>query len=128
MDEVYDLVVLGAGPAGDVAAQLAASFGRRVLIVERDRPGGVVTTTDGAPTKALREAALYLTGYRQQEVYGVRAAAPLGVVLPTLRARIEYVRDVLQDAVANRLAARGIEYLQGSARLGINRTRPHHLP
>src|SRR6185437_14342275 len=37
MDEVYDLVVLGAGPAGDVAAQLAASFGRRVLIVERDR-------------------------------------------------------------------------------------------
>jgi len=122
MDEVYDLVVLGAGPAGDIAAQLAASFGRRVLIVERDRPGGVVTTTGGAPTKALREAALYLTGYRQQEVYGVRAAAPLDVVLPTLRARIEHVRDVLQDAVADRLAARGIEYLQGSARLGVNRT------
>ena len=52
----------------------------------------------------------------------MRAAAPLDVVLPTLRARIEHVRDVLQDAVANRLAARGIEYLQGSARLGINRT------
>jgi NAD(P) transhydrogenase len=122
MDEIYDLVVLGAGPAGDVAAQLAASFGRRVLIVERNRPGGVVTTTGGAPTKALREAALYLTGYRQQEVYGVRAAAPLGVVLPTLRARIEHVRDVLQDVVANRLAARGIDYLQGTARLDTDRT------
>ena len=51
MDEVYDLVVLGAGPAGDVRPQLAASFGRRVLIVERDRPGGVVTTTGGAPRR-----------------------------------------------------------------------------
>jgi NAD(P) transhydrogenase len=122
MDEIYDLVVLGAGPAGDVAAQLAASFGRRVLIVERNRPGGVVTTTGGAPTKALREAALYLTGYRQQEVYGVRAAAPLEVVLPTLRARIEHVRDVLQDVVAARLAAHGIDYLQGTARLDTDRT------
>ena len=72
MDDVYDLVVIGAGPAGQVAAELAASFGRRVLIVERNKPGGVVTTTGGAPTKALREAALYLTGYRQEEVYGVR--------------------------------------------------------
>jgi len=53
MDEVYDLVVIGAGPAGEVAAELAAAFGRRVLVVERDKPGGVVTTTGGAPTKAM---------------------------------------------------------------------------
>jgi NAD(P) transhydrogenase len=92
-----------------------------VLIVEQNKPGGVVTTTGGAPTKALREAALYLTGYRQEEVYGVRAAAPLEVVMPTLGARIEHVRDVLQDAVAHRLAARGIAYLQGIARLDADR-------
>jgi NAD(P) transhydrogenase len=45
MDDSYDLVVIGAGPAGEVAAEPAVTFGRRVLIVERDRPGGVVTTT-----------------------------------------------------------------------------------
>ena len=122
MDETYDLVVIGAGPAGEVAADLAASFGRRALIVERNKPGGVVTTTGGAPTKALREAAIYLTGYRQEEVYGVRAAAPLDVVLPTIRARVERVRDVLQAEVAHRFAARGIAYLQGTARLGPERT------
>jgi Pyridine nucleotide-disulphide oxidoreductase len=49
----------------------------------------------------LREAALYLTGYRQDEVYGVRTAAL--EVMPTLRAWIEHVRDVLQDVVADRL-------------------------
>jgi NAD(P) transhydrogenase len=122
MGDSYDLVVIGAGPAGEVAAELAAAFGRRALIVERNKPGGVVTTTGGAPTKALREAALYLTGYRQEEVYGVRAAAPLDAVMPTLRARIERVRDVLQGAVAHRLAARGIGYLPGTARLGADRT------
>src|SRR5512133_3776373 len=122
MDDRYDLVVIGAGPAGEVAAELAAAFGRKVLIVERNKPGGVVTTTGGAPTKALREAALYLTGYRQEEVYGVRAAAPLEAVMPTLRARIEHVRDVLQDAVAHRFVARGIPYLQGIAQLDADRT------
>src|SRR5687768_13568786 len=122
MDDVYDLVVIGAGPAGQVAAELAASFGRRVLIVERNKPGGVVTTTGGAPTKALREAALYLTGFRQEEVYGIRAVAPLNVVMPIIAARIERVRDVLQGVVATRFAARGIAYLQGTARLGADRT------
>jgi NAD(P) transhydrogenase len=117
MSDVYDLVVIGAGPAGQVAAELAAAFGRRALMVERNQPGGVVTTTGGAPTKALREAALYLTGFRQQEVYGARAAAALDVVLPTLRARIERVRDLLQGAVARQLAERRVTYLQGTARL-----------
>ena len=122
MDDSYDLVVIGAGPAGEVAAGLAAAFGRTVLVVERSTPGGVVTTTGGAPTKALREAALYLTGYRQEEVYGVRAAAPLEAVMPTLRARIEQVRDQLQEAVAHRFVARGIAYLQGTAHLDAART------
>jgi NAD(P) transhydrogenase len=122
MDDVYDLVVIGAGPAGEVAAELAASFGRQALVVEQSKPGGVVTTTGGAPTKALREAAVYLTGYRQEEVYGVRAAVPLEEVLPILRARVERVRDVLQEAVARRLAGRGIAYLRGTARLGAERT------
>jgi NAD(P) transhydrogenase len=121
MDDIYDLVVIGAGPAGEVAAELAASFGRRALVVERSKPGGVVTTTGGAPTKALREAAVYLTGYRQEEVYGVRATVPLDEILPILRARVERVRDVLQGAVEQRLAARGIAYLRGTARLGADR-------
>ena len=128
MDESYDLVVVGSGPAGQVAAELAASFGRRVLVVEQNKPGGVVTTTGGAPTKALREAALYLTGYRQEEVYGVRAAAPLEVVLPTLRARVEWVRDILQDVVADRLAGRGISLPAGDRPARDGPHRPHHLP
>src|SRR5438105_13818447 len=116
----YDLVVIGAGPAGQVAAELAAAVGRHVVII--NQPGGVVTTTGGAPTKALREAAMYLTGYRQEEVYGVHAAAPLDVVMPIIAARVGRVRDVLQDVVAHQIEKRGVSYLHGAARLGPNRT------
>ena len=113
----YDLVVIGAGPAGQAAAELAAHVGRRAIIVEQNRPGGVVTTTGGAPTKTLREAARYLTGFGEAEVYGVRPSIPQDVALPIVVARTQEVRDRLQSIVARRLAALGIGYLQGAARI-----------
>ena len=58
MTEVYDFVAIGAGPAGESAAELAAFYGHRSVVIEKNRPGGTVTTTGGAPTKTLREAAL----------------------------------------------------------------------
>lgn len=66
MTDTYDLIAIGAGPAGESATELASFFGHRSAIVERNRPGGTVTTTGGVPTKTLREAALYLwlTGAR----------------------------------------------------------------
>ncbi|NNF08693.1 MAG: FAD-dependent oxidoreductase, partial [Acidimicrobiia bacterium] len=61
----FDMVVIGSGPAGEKAAAQAAYFGHRVAIVERqDAPGGVPVHTGGYPSKTLREAANYLTGYR----------------------------------------------------------------
>lgn len=122
MTNVYDLVVIGAGPAGQGAAELAARLGRRVLIIERNLPGGVVTTTGGAPTKALREAATYLTGFRQEEVYGVRSAVPLAVALPIIRKRVTQVRDRMQAVVAQQLASLGVAYLRGTARLSADGT------
>ena len=57
MTDTYDLVAIGAGPAGESATELAAFFGHRSAVIERAQPGGTVTTTGGAPTKTLREAA-----------------------------------------------------------------------
>ena len=117
METNYDLAVIGAGPAGQAAAELAVHLGRRVIIVERNRPGGTVTTTGGAPTKTLREAALSLTGFGQEEVYGARAAIPLDTALPIIAARTRQVVDRLQQVVADQIAGQGIDYLQGTARV-----------
>jgi NAD(P) transhydrogenase len=56
MTRSFDLVVIGAGPAGENAAELASFLGHSVVIIEKNKPGGVVTTTGGAPTKTLRES------------------------------------------------------------------------
>jgi NAD(P) transhydrogenase len=122
MEKHYELVVIGAGPAGESAAVMAATFGHRVVVVERDKPGGTVTTTGGAPTKTLREAAMYLTGFRERDVYGISVAAPPEVVLPKIAERTRYVCALLQQVVAQNLAQNQVDYLQGTARLGPNRT------
>ena len=56
----FDLVVIGAGPGGYVAAIRAAQLGLRVAVVERDRPGGVCVNWGCIPSKAiLKSADLY---------------------------------------------------------------------
>jgi NAD(P) transhydrogenase len=60
--ETYHLVV-GSGPAGEKAAALAAYFGKRVAVVERDGPPGGAPVRPGRdPHQDLLETALYLTG------------------------------------------------------------------
>ncbi|MDX6376819.1 MAG: transhydrogenase, partial [Gaiellaceae bacterium] len=67
----WDLIVIGSGPAGQKAAIQAAKLGRRVALVERRHMvGGVCTNTGTIPSKTLREAVLYLTGWHQRAVYG----------------------------------------------------------
>ncbi|MGE5225611.1 MAG: FAD-dependent oxidoreductase, partial [Planctomycetaceae bacterium] len=67
MSERFDLVVIGAGAAGEKGAAQAAYFGKRVAVVEREaEPGGATVHTGTLPSKTLREAALFLSGYRQR--------------------------------------------------------------
>ena len=117
MEATYDLVAIGAGPAGESATELAAFFGYRSAIIERAQPGGTVTTTGGAPTKTLREAAQYLTGFSQSDVYGLRMAAPPAIVTEIIRKRTQAVCELLQKVTADLIAVRGIDYIHGAARL-----------
>jgi NAD(P) transhydrogenase len=122
MTESYDLIAIGAGPAGESAAELATAFGHRALVIEKNKPGGAVTTTGGAPTKTLREAALYLTGFRDRDVYGVSVAAPPEVVLQKVGERTRHVCSLLQEVVADDIARHNVAYRQGTATLGPDRT------
>jgi NAD(P) transhydrogenase len=116
MTDSYDLIAIGAGPAGESAAELASLFGHRSAIVERNRPGGTVTTTGGAPTKTLREAALYLSGFVEGDVYGLRMAAPPEVATDIIRRRTQQVCELLQKVTADTIAEHGVDYIPGAAR------------
>ena len=113
----YDVVVIGAGPAGQTAAELGGVLGYSVALVERDTVGGTVVTSGGAPTKTFREAAAYLSGFEKEEIYGVSLSAPREVVYPALLSRARQVSEQLRKLTLEQIRERGVELVPGEARL-----------
>ncbi|MBI2879583.1 MAG: dihydrolipoyl dehydrogenase [Candidatus Rokubacteria bacterium] len=99
--EKLDLVVIGSGPGGYVAAIRAAQLGLRVGVVEEDRPGGICLNWGCIPTKALLRNAEVLRLFHRAEEFGIR----VDNVRADFGAAIKRSRQV-----ADRLS-KGIEFL-----------------
>ena len=119
MSDSYDLIVIGSGPGGEKAAVHAAFFGKRVALVERNElMGGVAVTHVGMiPTKTLREAALYVTGFRKRDIYGLRVHLDRQEVFSALRGRTNQVIDTMAGSVRANLERHSVEVIRGQARL-----------
>ncbi|MFP5329645.1 MAG: dihydrolipoyl dehydrogenase [Alphaproteobacteria bacterium] len=76
MAEQYDLVVLGSGPGGYVAAIRAAQLGLKTAIVERESLGGICLNWGCIPTKALLRSAEVFHQIKRAENYGLSAGQP----------------------------------------------------
>jgi NAD(P) transhydrogenase len=122
MTETYDLVAIGSGPAGESATELASFFGHRSAVIEKAQPGGTVTTTGGAPTKTLREAALYFSGFCEGDVYGLQMRSPPEIATDLIRKRTWNVCELLQKVTAENIAKNNVDYIQGVARLNPDRS------
>jgi NAD(P) transhydrogenase len=117
MMEHFDLVVVGAGPAGEKGAAQAAYFGKRVCLIERaPKPGGGAVNTGTLPTNTLRESAALLDALRRKGLYGVEfhIQADLSVADFMQRER-QVIEGAWRDIEAN-LARHGITSVQGTAR------------
>ncbi|HSW82769.1 MAG TPA: FAD-dependent oxidoreductase, partial [Usitatibacter sp.] len=113
----YDLVVIGVGPAGEKAAAQAAYFGKRVCAIERgSEPGGAGTHTGTVPSKTLRETAMYLSGYRSREMYGVAVELERTATVPRLMSRKAAIEASESARIRENLQRHGVAYLQGVAR------------
>jgi NAD(P) transhydrogenase len=112
----FDLVVIGAGPAGEKGAAQAAYFQKSVAIVEREpQPGGAAVNTGTLPSKTLRETALYLSGYRARDLYGVAVELAPGATLPHLMSRKQAIVDAEAAAFRQNFQRHGVEYVPGLA-------------
>jgi NAD(P) transhydrogenase len=119
----FDMVVIGSGPAGEKAAAQAAYFGKRVAVVEQSRvPGGAAVSNASIPSKTLRETAMYITGFRRRDVYGLRLTLDPETTMAQLRTRTAQVIETMTDAVRVNLERHAIEFVHGHARLGSDRT------
>jgi NAD(P) transhydrogenase len=118
MSDEFDLVVIGAGPAGEKGAVQAAYFGHRVLVVEKaPEPGGAAVHTGTLPSKTLRETALYLSGYRARDMYGVSVKLEdRHAAVPRLIARKDTIAATESIRIRENLARHHVELARGAAR------------
>lgn len=113
----YDLCVIGSGPAGEKGAAQAAYFGKRVAVIEKEaKPGGAAVHTGTLPSKTLRETALFLSGHRQRETYGVNVTLDKALAVPKLLSRKDAVRQMEVDRIHWNLDRHKVDYVQGAAR------------
>jgi NAD(P) transhydrogenase len=114
----YDLVVIGGGPAGERGAAQAAYFGKRVAIVESaPEPGGAAVHTGTLPSKTLREAALFLSGHRMLDLYGVTVDVDPNLHVQRLLERKDAVRSLEVGRIHRNIERHRIDLVHGRARL-----------
>jgi dihydrolipoamide dehydrogenase len=111
-----DLLVLGGGPGGYVAALRAAQLGYRVTCVEADRLGGVCGNWGCIPTKALLESAGVLLGLAHLEEFGIRTGE-IHADLEQAVARSRGIADRVSDGVAHLFRKHGIRHLAARGRI-----------
>ena len=113
----YDLLVIGSGPGGQKAAIAAAKLGKRVAVVERrGMVGGVCTQTGTIPSKTLREAVLYLTGYAMRGLYGESYRVKQDITVQDLLARTHFVIGREVEVIRAQLQRNRVDLLSGAAR------------
>ena len=120
----FDLVIIGSGPAGQKGAIAAAKLGKRVAMVDRrEMMGGVSLHTGTIPSKTLREAVLYLTGYRQRAFYGRDYKLKQEISIADLMERVNTVVARETAVIREQLGRNGVAMIDGTARF----TGPHTL-
>ena len=115
-DFEYDMLVIGSGPAGHHAAIQAAKLGKKVAVAERKGVvGGVCINLGTIPSKTLREAVLYLSGYREHDLYGESYTVKQHITKEDLLFRTQHVIRHEIDVARHQLLRNGIELISAEA-------------
>ncbi len=116
MSGVYDLIVIGSGPAGQRAAIYAAKLGKKVAVVEmREVVGGTSINTGTIPSKTMREAVLHLSGYNYKSIYGMNYRVKEKITMADLAFRVQHVIKTEIDVTEAQLSRNNVEMLTGIA-------------
>jgi NAD(P) transhydrogenase len=113
---MYDLIVIGSGPAGEKGAAQAAYFGKRVALIEREPVvGGACVNTGTIPSKTLRESALHLSGFRRHYGEAVQASVRPDVSVRDFMHRTQVVIEKEWERIERNLRNHKIDRFAGTA-------------
>ncbi|MGB0170130.1 MAG: FAD-dependent oxidoreductase, partial [Paracoccaceae bacterium] len=112
----FDLVIIGAGPGGYVAAIRAAQLGLNVAIVERENMGGICLNWGCIPTKAMLRSAEVLHLMQRAGEFGL-SAENINYDLPAVTSRSRAVAKRLSQGVDYLMKKNKVPAFMGEARL-----------
>ncbi len=112
----YDLLVLGAGPGGYVAAIRASQLGMKVAVVERDRPGGLCLNWGCIPTKALLKSAEIYEYISKGNAFGLKSDG-VGYDLEEIVNRSRKISDQIVKGVQFLFKKHKIDFIPGTGKI-----------
>jgi dihydrolipoamide dehydrogenase len=112
----YDFAVIGAGPAGYIAAKKAASAGKKVLLVEKKKLGGVCLNEGCVPSKTLLQAAKTYRHAKHGSIFGVEVEG-VSFDFPKAHQHKNNVMNKMRDGIAGLMKKYKVEVVEGEAKL-----------
>lgn len=128
MDEKYNVVIIGGGPGGYVAAIRAAQLGLKVALVEKEHLGGVCLNRGCIPTKALLRNAEIIALLRQGKTFGFTLEGFQADYAAAVK-RSRKVASRLVKGVTALMRKNGVQVVEGTGRIvgpGIVEVTPHN--
>ncbi|MDZ7635412.1 MAG: FAD-dependent oxidoreductase [Bacteroidales bacterium] len=113
----YDILIIGSGPGGYVAAVRAAQLGLKVAVIEKAETGGVCLNWGCIPTKALLKSAQVLDYARHASDYGIIAGEAPAPDFSAVIARSRGVADAMSKGVQYLFKKHDIQVINGFGRL-----------
>ncbi|MEJ2218222.1 MAG: dihydrolipoyl dehydrogenase [Gemmatimonadota bacterium] len=117
MADSYDVVVIGAGPGGYVAALKAGQLGMKTACVEAQKLGGVCNNWGCIPTKAMLESAKHARALESLPEFGITVGGEVSKDLSVAAKRAAAVADKSEKGVGYLFKKNNVEHVQGWARL-----------
>ncbi|MEH6549146.1 MAG: dihydrolipoyl dehydrogenase [Pseudomonadales bacterium] len=116
MANQYDLIIIGAGPGGYVAAVRASQLGLNVAVIEKDKPGGVCLNWGCIPSKNLIHQAEVFHSMKEMETVGVTVDRS-GLDYGKVQASSRQVVKTLTGGVSGLLKKNKVAFIKGSAKI-----------
>ena len=135
MAGAYDVIVIGGGPGGYVAAIRAAQLGLKTAVVEREHLGGICLNWGCIPTKALLRSAEIFHYAQHAKDYGLRIEGKIGYDIEAVKDRSRKISAQLNAGVGFLLKKNKVDVIWGEAQLTkpgevtvAKASRPAHQP
>ncbi|MCH7471714.1 Si-specific NAD(P)(+) transhydrogenase [bacterium] len=120
----YEVTVIGCGPAGQKAAIKCAKAGKKTAIIDaRQVVGGHCLHIATIPSKTLREAIIFVSGYHEQKLYAGDQPAKKTITAKDLLSRVNVLIQMETEVIHDQLTRNGVHVISGDARF----TGPHEL-